>query len=138
MEQNGLKKRNYILLLHTLFIMLVIFPLRVSGSNIETIIKTIIPVDCTDKCSNWSSNVITCVNNTPESISISFNLKDTNENFGSMVTGDKFGLYLCICAQDTISWSTPCLECLSSHFCFSTPITAETYQQICNGNNLWT
>jgi hypothetical protein len=100
----------------------------VHGAAMTDAITTLTPEACRDTCAPWTNSTIPCVENLG-ALGGAYDPVSGNFTFN----GSKIGTYFCLCSNDAVTKSQACLECLSDRYCFAPPLTMDTYQSVCNG-----
>jgi hypothetical protein len=110
-------------------IIVYLFATLVAGESFTNTVNTIIPTACKDTCAPWVNLVGSCVE---KSGNMTFNY---DPSIGKVdFTGNKIGLYFCLCSNDACTTGGTCATCISTHYCLSPALNVETYNNVCSGN----
>lgn len=107
---------------------LMTFVHKCHGGAMTDSINSLTPETCRDSCAAWTNSTAPCVEGTG---SLGGNYDPVSGTF--TFDGNKIAIYFCVCSTDAIAKSEACLNCLSGKYCFTPPLTLDTYKGICNG-----
>lgn len=119
---------KFTLLYISVFTLFSTLPYVAHGAVFTDMISGVLPNECKEVCSPWTSNLGGCV----EKIGRVGMTIDPVVG-GIEVIGDKLGLYLCLCNNEVKTFSTGCLTCISQKNCFIEPLSITNYGDMCLG-----
>lgn len=91
-------------------------------------VTKIVPDQCENRCYPWTNATINCVEQTGI-MSLSYDISN-----GITFSGNKLGIYFCVCSEEAKIHAADCLQCISDAYCLQPPINGESYRGMCAGS----